>query len=72
MEKYKLITAWDEQLHTLIACSKEEATEMFAMVKNLPVDVIKKLFLVKKVKISVDRNPVETSFEKWACDLKQE
>ena len=27
---------------------------------------------VKKVKIAVDRNPVETSFEKWACDLKQE
>lgn len=26
--------------------------------------------LVKKVKIAVDRNPVETSFEKWACDLK--
>ena len=25
----------------------------------------------KKVKIAVDRNPVETSFEKWACDLKQ-
>ncbi len=24
----------------------------------------------KKVKIAVDRNPVETSFEKWACDLK--
>lgn len=26
---------------------------------------------VKKVKIAVDRNPVETSFEKWACDLKK-
>jgi hypothetical protein len=26
----------------------------------------------KKVKIAVDRNPVETNFEKWACDLKQE
>lgn len=26
----------------------------------------------KKVKIAVDRNPVETSFEKWACDLKKE
>lgn len=25
----------------------------------------------KKVKIAVDRNPVETSFEKWACDLKK-
>jgi hypothetical protein len=25
----------------------------------------------KKVKIAVDRNPVETSFEKWACDLKE-
>jgi hypothetical protein len=25
---------------------------------------------VKKVKIAVDRNPVETSFERWACDLK--
>ncbi len=25
----------------------------------------------KKVKIAVDRNPVETSFEKWACDLNQ-
>ena len=25
---------------------------------------------LKKVKIAVDRNPVETSFEKWACDLK--
>ena len=25
----------------------------------------------KKVKIAVDRNPVETSFEKWACVLKQ-
>ena len=24
----------------------------------------------KKVKIAVDRNPVETNFEKWACDLK--
>lgn len=24
----------------------------------------------KKVKIAVDRNPVETTFEKWACDLK--
>ena len=24
----------------------------------------------KKVKIAVDRNHVETSFEKWACDLK--
>jgi len=24
----------------------------------------------KKVKIAVDRNTVETSFEKWACDLK--
>ena len=22
----------------------------------------------KKVKIAVDRNPVETSFEKWACE----
>ena len=50
MEKYKLITAWDEQVHTLIACSKEEATEMFAMVKNLPVNLINRLFLVKKVK----------------------
>jgi hypothetical protein len=37
-------------VHTLSAFSKEEAKEMFAMVKNLPVDVIKKLFLVKKVK----------------------
>lgn len=27
---------------------------------------------VKKVKIAVDRNTVETSFEKWACDLKKE
>ena len=26
----------------------------------------------KKVKIAVDRNPVETSFERWACDLNQE
>jgi hypothetical protein len=26
----------------------------------------------KKVKIAVDRNAVETSFEKWACDLKEE
>jgi hypothetical protein len=26
----------------------------------------------KKVKIAVDRNPVETTFEKWACDLKKE
>jgi len=26
----------------------------------------------KKVKIAVDRNPVETNFEKWACDLKKE
>lgn len=25
----------------------------------------------KKVKIAVDRNAVETSFEKWACDLKK-
>lgn len=25
----------------------------------------------KKVKIAVDRNPVETSFEKWACGLKE-
>lgn len=25
----------------------------------------------KKVKIAVDRNPVETSFERWACDLKK-
>jgi hypothetical protein len=25
----------------------------------------------KKVKIAVDRNPVETSFEKWACVLKK-
>ncbi len=25
----------------------------------------------KKVKIAVDRNPVETSFEKWACALKK-
>lgn len=25
----------------------------------------------KKVKIAVDRNPVETSFDKWACDLKK-
>lgn len=27
---------------------------------------------VKKVKISVDRDVVETNFEKWACDLKKE
>jgi hypothetical protein len=26
----------------------------------------------KKVKIAVDRNAVETSFEKWACDLTKE
>jgi hypothetical protein len=26
----------------------------------------------KKVKIAVDRNPVETNFEKWACELKKE
>lgn len=26
----------------------------------------------KKVKIAVDRDPVGTSFEKWACDLKKE
>ena len=26
----------------------------------------------KKVKIAVDRNPVETNFEKWACGLKKE
>ncbi len=26
----------------------------------------------KKVKIAVDRDPVATSFEKWACDLKKE
>jgi hypothetical protein len=26
----------------------------------------------KKVKIAVDRNPVETNFEKWAGDLKKE
>lgn len=25
----------------------------------------------KKVKIAVDRNPVETSFERWACGLKK-
>jgi hypothetical protein len=50
MEKYKLTTTWDEQLHVLTASSKEEATEMFAMVKNLPVNVINRLFLVKKVK----------------------
>ena len=25
----------------------------------------------KKVKIAVDRNPVETNFDKWACDLKK-
>lgn len=25
----------------------------------------------KKVKIAVDRNTVETSFEKWACGLKK-
>ena len=33
----------------------------------LPLSEVK---LVKKVKVAVDRNPVETSFEKWACDLK--
>jgi hypothetical protein len=30
----------------------------------------KQVRLIKKVKVAVDRNPVETSFEKWACDLK--
>ena len=25
----------------------------------------------KKVKIAVDRNTIETSFEKWACELKK-
>jgi hypothetical protein len=49
MEKYKLTTSWGEQLYVLTASSIEEAIDMFAMVKNLPVEVIKKLFLVKKV-----------------------
>lgn len=50
MEKYKLTTTWDEQVHILLASSKEEATEMFAIIKNLPVNVINRLFLVKKIK----------------------
>lgn len=47
--------------------------------KQFVLKMFKRLFFMtisspereaKKVKIAVDRNPVETSFERWACDLK--
>lgn len=54
--------------------------EIFFYEKEFVLKKFKRLFFMtisspereaKKVKIAVDRNPVETSFEKWACDLKK-
>lgn len=59
---------------------KSEALSHFFLPKSLFFKKRKELFFMtisspereaKKVKIAVDRNPVETSFERWACDLKK-
>jgi hypothetical protein len=59
---------------------KSEALSHFFSSKSLFFKKRKELFFMtirspereaKKVKIAVDRNPVETSFERWACDLKK-
>ena len=62
--------------------TKSEAMKKFSLQKKYVFQKKenKKLFFItisspereaKKVKIAVDRNPVETSFERWACDLKK-
>ena len=62
--------------------TKSEAMKKFSLQKKYVFQKKenKKLFFMtisspereaKKVKIAVDRNPVETSFERWACDLKK-
>jgi hypothetical protein len=50
------------------------------IIKNQNINIFRRTFMTisspereaKKVKIAVDRNPVETNFEKWARDLKKE
>jgi hypothetical protein len=49
MESYQLTTKWGEPIHKIQATSIEEATDMFSLIKQLPIVSLKRLFVVKKI-----------------------